>query len=82
MASIQAGREGREKFGHRTKKTEAHSTTNKEKRKTKNFKMITHKRSVVSKGKKSLRDKQVIINKKRFNFILTLLIIDSIESKY
>ncbi|KAI8381544.1 SDA1-domain-containing protein [Radiomyces spectabilis] len=58
MASIQEGREGREKFGSRKGKKERGSTTNREKSRNKNFMMIAHKRSVVSKSKRSLFDKQ------------------------
>ncbi|KAJ2712837.1 Severe Depolymerization of Actin [Coemansia spiralis] len=60
MDSVRAGREGREKFssskGKRDK--ESHGLSNKDKRKTKNFKMIAHKRSVVTKGKRSLAQKR------------------------
>ncbi|OZJ04923.1 hypothetical protein BZG36_02658 [Bifiguratus adelaidae] len=59
MASIREGREGREKFGSRKGKTERGSTTNREKAKKKNFVMISHKQSVIAKGKMSLRDKQI-----------------------
>lgn len=58
MASIQEGREGREKFGSKKGKKERASTTNKEKARNKNFMMIAHKHSVVSKGKRSLVEKQ------------------------
>ncbi|KAF7721180.1 Protein SDA1 [Apophysomyces ossiformis] len=58
MASIQEGREGREKFGSKKGKKEKGSTTNREKARNKNFMMITHKRSVVAKSKRSLMDKQ------------------------
>ncbi|KAJ2854008.1 Severe Depolymerization of Actin, partial [Coemansia erecta] len=58
--SIMAGREGREKFSSKKAKRdmESRSLTNREKRKTKDFRMISHKRSVVSKGKRSLVQKR------------------------
>ncbi|KAJ2558588.1 signal recognition particle subunit srp68, partial [Coemansia sp. RSA 1933] len=58
--SIMAGREGREKFSSKKAKRdmENRSLTNREKRKTKDFRMISHKRSVVSKGKRSLVQKR------------------------
>lgn len=60
MESIQAGREGRAKFGSNfSKKTDEHSTSNLQKKRTKNFKMMTHKTSVRLKSKMSLRDKQL-----------------------
>lgn len=62
MASIKEGREDREKFGSRRGKNEtAHSTTNREKEKKKNFVMMIHKRSVQGKNKMSLRDKQKVL---------------------
>ncbi|KAJ2484183.1 Severe Depolymerization of Actin, partial [Coemansia sp. RSA 2320] len=59
-SAIMAGREGREKFGSSKAKREkeGRSLSNKEKRKTKDFKMIAHKRSVVTKGKRSLVQKR------------------------
>ena len=62
MEMIREGREGREKFGSKKGKKLEHgaSTTNREKqKKTKNFMMIVHKRSVKGKSTRSLRDKQV-----------------------
>ena len=62
MASIREGREGRDKFGSKMgqKKLEhGGSKTNKEKSKGKNMMMMVHKRSVKSKAKRSLREKQV-----------------------
>ncbi|KAJ1906371.1 Severe Depolymerization of Actin [Coemansia sp. IMI 209127] len=58
--SVMAGREGREKFSSKKAKRdmESRSLTNREKRKTKDFRMISHKRSVVSKGKRSLVQKR------------------------
>jgi protein SDA1 len=58
MASIQEGREGREKFGSNKGKKERGSTTNREKARNKNFMMVAHKQSVVWKSKRSLFDKQ------------------------
>ncbi|KAJ2782561.1 Severe Depolymerization of Actin [Coemansia javaensis] len=60
MQSIKAGREGREKYASSKARRdrESRSLTNKEKRKTKSFKMIAHKRSVVSKGRRSLAQKR------------------------
>ncbi|KAI0243627.1 Severe Depolymerization of Actin [Massospora cicadina] len=64
LESIQAGREGRAKFGSTfSKKTDKHSTSNLQKKKTKNFKMMTHKRSVRLKSKISLREKQLQLRK-------------------
>lgn len=56
---FQEGREGREKYGYRQKKTEFASRTNKEKRKTKAFSMIKHK--VKRKQKRSFREKQIAL---------------------
>ncbi|ORY37398.1 SDA1-domain-containing protein [Rhizoclosmatium globosum] len=64
IASIEEGRKDREKYGSMrgSKKTEGSSTTNREKqKKTKNFQMVAHKRSVVSKGKRSLKEKQKVL---------------------
>ncbi|KAJ2100602.1 Severe Depolymerization of Actin, partial [Coemansia sp. S142-1] len=59
-STIMAGREGREKFGSSKAKREkeGRSLSNKEKRKTKDYKMIAHKRSIVTKGKRSLVQKR------------------------
>ncbi|GAA5990987.1 hypothetical protein JCM11641_007729 [Rhodosporidiobolus odoratus] len=60
LASIAEGRADREKFGsHKHKKldSKAHSTTNAEKARKKNFLMIAHSRDVVSKGRASLQRK-------------------------
>ncbi|XP_022693010.1 protein SDA1 homolog isoform X2 [Varroa jacobsoni] len=60
MASIQAGREGREKFGgYKQTKAEYASLSNKQKRKTKTYNMIKHK--VGAKVKRSFRDKQLAL---------------------
>ncbi|GAA5994288.1 SDA1 family protein [Rhodotorula paludigena] len=60
MAKIQEGRADREKFGsHRHKKLDqkAHSTTNQEKRRSKNFMMMAHSHNVVKKSRASLHQK-------------------------
>jgi len=58
MATVLAGREGREKFGHvETRMNPNASTTNKEKRKTKNFQMVKHKIKA-TKGKRSFHEKR------------------------
>lgn len=61
MASIQSGREGRAKFGSKKGQRKAESgasLTNREKsKKSKNFIMIAHKRAVVGKKRRSLKDK-------------------------
>ncbi|KAJ1849046.1 Severe Depolymerization of Actin, partial [Coemansia sp. RSA 486] len=55
-----SGREGRDKFSSKKAKreTEGRSLSNKEKRKTKDYAMVTHKRSIVSKGRRSLVHKR------------------------
>jgi len=61
LASIAKGREGREKFGSaKGKKKQANpsSTTNKEKRKAKNFAMVAHSRQVTGKARASLMTKK------------------------
>lgn len=58
IAAAKEGKEGRE-FGSRKGKIEgAHSTTNREKARKKNFMMMIHKKDVQGKAKRSLRDKQ------------------------
>lgn len=60
--TVEKGREGREKFGYKDGRHDAHcSKTNSEKRKTKNFQMVRHKAR--GKGKKSFRDKQMALRK-------------------
>lgn len=60
VSLIQAGREGRTKYGCSKKRlTVNSSTTNKEKVKNKAFMMIKHKRNVRGKSKKSFREKQM-----------------------
>jgi protein SDA1 len=58
MASIQEGREGREKFGSKKGNKDRGSTTNREKARNKNFQMVSQKSSVLWKSKRSLFDKQ------------------------
>ena len=62
MESVMAGREGREKFGHQSKKGPGASLTNKQKNKKKNFSMMKHK--IKARGKKSFREKQVALKKR------------------
>jgi len=62
METVLAGREGREKFGHISKKGPGASLTNKQKSKKKNFSMMKHK--IKSRGKKSFREKQVALKKR------------------
>lgn len=62
IQKIVEGREGREKYGSRKgNRDKAHSTTNREKARKKNFVMMIHKRSVQGKQKMSLRDKQKVL---------------------
>ncbi|GMM34340.1 Sda1 protein [Saccharomycopsis crataegensis] len=62
IESIREGREGREKFGSRRGKIATpHSTTNREKARKKNFIMMIHKRQVQGKARRSLRDKQKVL---------------------
>jgi len=61
LASVMAGREGREKFAHgETRMNPNASTTNREKRKTKNFQMVKHKIKA-TKSKRSFQDKKVAL---------------------
>lgn len=60
IASIEKGREDREKYGSKKgkkNKEKESSSTNREKQKTKNFQMIARSWSVRSKKNASLRDK-------------------------
>ncbi|GHJ84265.1 hypothetical protein NliqN6_0667 [Naganishia liquefaciens] len=62
MASIQKGREGREKFGSmkgKKKGANPSSSTNREKARNKPIMMAVHSNKVVQKKKASLRDKQI-----------------------
>ncbi|OBA21529.1 severe depolymerization of actin [Metschnikowia bicuspidata var. bicuspidata NRRL YB-4993] len=62
VAHAKEGREDRDKFGSRRGKREvAHSTTNKEKARKKNFVMMIHKKAVQGKHKLSLRDRQKVL---------------------
>ena len=63
LATVLAGREGREKFGKpNVKRQNEHaSTTNKEKLKSKPFMMISHSRKSRGKSKKSFREKQLAL---------------------
>lgn len=62
IESIREGREGRGKFGSRRGNIETpHSTTNREKARKKNFIMMIHKRQVLGKARRSLRDKQKVL---------------------
>ncbi len=63
LATVIAGREGREKFSAPKKKrqNEFASTTNKEKKKQKPFMMISHSWKAKSKEKKSFREKQLAL---------------------
>lgn len=69
LASIAAGREGREKFGASSARRKAirdehgGSSTNREKERQKNFLMIAHKKSVKGKKKRSLREKQIVLRR-------------------
>lgn len=63
LASVHAGREGREKFSKPPqRRLDANaSTTNKEKLKNKPFMMVSHSSRYRSKGKKSFREKQMAL---------------------
>lgn len=63
LATVHAGREGREKFSRPKQKrqNEHASTTNKEKVKSKPFMMISHSRKSRGKTKKSFREKQLAL---------------------
>ncbi|KAI8073877.1 SDA1-domain-containing protein [Gongronella butleri] len=58
MASIQEGRDSREKFGSKKGSKDRGSTTNREKARNKNYQMIQQKMSVKLKAKRSLAEKQ------------------------
>lgn len=61
MASVQSGREGREKFGSlkgKKNKVNPSSTTNREKARKKPFMMVMASGAVRGKKKASLREKQ------------------------
>ncbi|ODV80093.1 SDA1-domain-containing protein [Suhomyces tanzawaensis NRRL Y-17324] len=62
IALAKEGKEDRDKFGSRRGKREkAHSTTNREKERKKNFVMMIHKKAVQGKQKLSLRDRQKVL---------------------
>lgn len=66
MASIQSGREGRDKFGSRKGKKNkevASSSTNRQKARGKNFQMVAHSWGVRSKKNASLREKSKRLRK-------------------
>lgn len=61
LATVLAGREGREKFAHGHQKMNPHaSTTNRDKQKKKAFVMVKHK-VMNRKSKRSFRDKQIAL---------------------
>ena len=62
LETVMAGREGRGKFGHQSKKEPGASLTNKQKAKKKNFSMMKHK--IKARGKKSFREKQIALKKR------------------
>ncbi|KAK9499005.1 hypothetical protein O3M35_003528 [Rhynocoris fuscipes] len=60
IKSVREGQEGREKFGYKVgRQNPFASTTNREKKKNKNFMMVRHKARV--KVKKSFKDKQIAL---------------------
>ncbi|XP_068609391.1 protein SDA1 homolog [Brachionichthys hirsutus] len=62
LATAMAGRSDRKDFVRKRTKLNPHaSTSNKEKRRTKNFMMMRQSRSVRTKGKRSFRDKQLAL---------------------
>ncbi|XP_030005577.1 protein SDA1 homolog [Sphaeramia orbicularis] len=62
LATAMAGRTDRKEFIRKRTKLNPHaSTSNKEKRRTKNFMMMRHSQNVRSKGKRSFRDKQIAL---------------------
>ncbi|XP_054468221.1 protein SDA1 homolog [Anoplopoma fimbria] len=62
LATAMAGRPDRKDFVKKHTKLNPHaSTSNKEKRKTKNFMMMRHSQNVRTKGKRSFRDKQIAL---------------------
>lgn len=58
IAAAKEGKEGRDFSSRKGKIEGAHSTTNREKARKKNFMMMVHKKDVQGKAKRSLRDKQ------------------------
>ncbi|KAI9216970.1 SDA1-domain-containing protein [Blastocladiella britannica] len=63
MASVAAGREGREKYGSRKGNNETKATSNREKRITKDFTMVSKSRRISGKKKISLREKTRALRK-------------------
>ncbi|XP_077353629.1 protein SDA1 homolog [Festucalex cinctus] len=62
LATAMAGRTDRKEFVRKKTKLNPHaSTSNKEKRRTKNFMMMRHSRNVRTKGKRSFREKQIAL---------------------
>lgn len=62
LATALAGRTDRKDFVRKRTKLNPHaSTSNKEKRKTKNFMMMRHSQNVRTKGKRSFREKQLAL---------------------
>ncbi|XP_076014584.1 protein SDA1 homolog [Genypterus blacodes] len=62
LATALAGRTDRKEFVRKRTKLNPHaSTSNKEKKKTKNFMMMRHSQNVRSKGKRSFREKQIAL---------------------
>lgn len=63
IARAKEGKEGREFKSKKGEKLaqKAHSTTNREKARKKNFMMMIHKKDVQGKAKRSLRDKQKVL---------------------
>ncbi|XP_051907505.1 protein SDA1 homolog [Hippocampus zosterae] len=62
LATAMAGRTDRKDFVKKRTKLNPHaSTSNKEKRRTKNFMMMRHSQNVRTKGKRSFREKQIAL---------------------
>lgn len=61
IAAAKEGKEDREFGSRRGKRDGAHSTTNREKERKKNFVMMIHKKAVQGKQKLSLRDRQKVL---------------------
>ncbi|CAL1567642.1 unnamed protein product [Knipowitschia caucasica] len=62
LATAMAGRTDKKDFVRKRAKMNPHaSTSNKEKRRTKNFMMMRHSRGVRTKGKRSFREKQIAL---------------------
>ncbi|CAF97166.1 unnamed protein product [Tetraodon nigroviridis] len=62
LATAMAGRSDRKEFVKKRSKLNPHaSTSNKEKRRTKNFMMMRQSQNVRTKGKRSFRDKQIAL---------------------